>query len=41
MDNKPDRAKMAYETANAQIQALNARYQAEKPKGIGTQTRGA
>jgi hypothetical protein len=39
MDNKPDRAGIAYTNATNQIQALNARYQVEKPKGIGTQGR--
>ncbi len=39
MDNKPDRAGIAYTNATNQIQALNERYQVEKPKGIGTQGR--
>ena len=39
MDNKPDRATVAYSNAINQIKALNERYQVEKPKGIGTQGR--
>ena len=39
MDNKPDRAGVAYTNAINQIKALNERYQVEKPKGIGTQGR--
>ena len=39
MDNKPDRAGVAYTNAINQIKALNDRYQVEKPKGIGTQGR--
>lgn len=39
MDNKPDRAGLAYTNAVNQIKALNDRYQVEKPKGIGTQGR--
>lgn len=39
MDNKPDRAGIAYTNAVNQIKALNDRYQVEKPKGIGTQGR--
>lgn len=39
MDNKPDRAGVAYSNAVNQIKALNDRYQVEKPKGIGTQGR--
>ena len=39
MDNKPDRAGVAYTNAVNQIKALNDRYQVEKPKGIGTQGR--
>jgi len=36
MDAKLDRAAAAYGNATAQIEALNARYLAEAPKGIGT-----
>lgn len=39
MDNKPDRAGVAYTNAINLIKALNDRYQVEKPKGIGTQGR--
>jgi len=39
MDNKPDRAGVAYTNAVNQVKALNERYQVEKPKGIGTQGR--
>jgi hypothetical protein len=39
MDNKPDRAGIAYTNAVSQIKTLNDRYQVEKPKGIGTQGR--
>ena len=39
MDNKSERASIAYSNAINQIKALNERYQVEKPKGIGTQGR--
>ena len=39
MDAKVDRAAAAYGNATAQIEALNARYIAEAPKGIGTKGR--
>ena len=39
MDNKPERAGVAYTNAINQIKALNDRYVVEKPKGIGTQGR--
>ena len=39
MDAKLDRASAAYSNATAQIEALNARYLAEAPKGIGTKRR--
>jgi hypothetical protein len=39
MDAKVDRAAAAYGSATAQIQALNARYPAEAPTGIGTKNR--
>ena len=39
MDAKVDRANAAYANAVAQLEALNARYAAEGPTGIGTQNR--
>tara|TARA_R100001463_G_scaffold38729_3_gene83106 strand:- start:1121 stop:1987 length:867 start_codon:yes stop_codon:yes gene_type:complete len=39
MDAKVDRAAAAYGNATAQIEALNARYLSEAPKGIGTKGR--
>jgi len=39
MDAKADRAKMASSSATVQIEALNARYPSEAPKGIGTKNR--
>jgi|TARA_R100000049_G_C1947346_1_gene93054 hypothetical protein len=39
MDAKMDRAAAASASATAQITALNARYPAEAPGGIGTQNR--
>ena len=40
MDAKVDRAGSAFGNAKAQIDALNARYPAEAPSGIGTKGRG-
>ena len=40
MDAKVDRAAAAFGNAKAQIDALNARYPAEAPSGIGTKGRG-
>jgi len=40
MDAKVDRAGAAFGNAKAQIDALNARYPAEAPSGIGTKGRG-
>jgi hypothetical protein len=39
MDAKMDRAAAAYSNGTAQITALNARYPAEAPSGIGTKNR--
>jgi len=39
MDNKRDRSKPALDKAMAEIQILNARYDVEKPKGVGTRGR--
>ena len=39
MDAKPDRAALAFQSGTTQITALNARYPAEAPGGIGTQNR--
>ena len=39
MDANGERAAAAFGNASAQIEALNARYAAEAPSGIGTKNR--